>query len=100
MFDSTSRYYSLTVLTHTIAGDDGEPRSIRHAARRFIPDTSAATTLAEHIVIEGERLDNITARTLGDPLLFWRVADTNLSMEPETLCDEAGSRIVISMPSA
>ena len=100
MFDSTSRYYSLTVLTHTITGDDGEPRSIRHASRRFIPDTSAAATLAEHKVIEGERLDNITARTLGDPLLFWRVADSNLSMEPETLCDEAGSRFIISMPSA
>lgn len=100
MFDSTSRYASLAVLTHTVKGDDGEDREIRYASRRFIPDTSAAVTLMEHTVTQGDRLDNITARTLGDPLLFWRVADTNLTLEPETLCDEPGSRVIISLPSA
>ncbi len=54
----------------------------------------------EHTVKEGDRLDNITARTLGDPLLFWRLADSNSSITPETLCDEPGSRITISLPSA
>lgn len=100
MFDSTSRYSSLPVLTHTATGSDGEPRSIRYASRRFIPDTSAGVTLTEHTVRQGDRLDNITARTLGDPVLFWRIADANLSMEPETLCDEPGFRIIISLPSA
>ena len=100
MFDTTSRYSSLAVLTHTATGSDGEPLTIRYAGRRFIPDTSAAVTLAEHTVRQGDRLDNLAARALGDPLLFWRIADANLSMEPETLCDEPGSRIIISLPSA
>ncbi|MDA1273061.1 MAG: LysM domain-containing protein [Verrucomicrobia bacterium] len=100
MFDTTSRYSSLEVRTFAMKGEDGEERSIRYTSRRFIPDTSAGVTLTEHAVTQGDRLDNITARTLGDPLLFWRIADANLSMEPQTLCDEPGSRVIISLPSA
>lgn len=100
MFEPSSRYAALPVFTHTPPGGDGEARTIRYCARRFLPDPAAGTTLMEHVVTQGDRLDNLTARTLGDPLLFWRIADSNLSMEPETFCDEAGSRITISLPSA
>lgn len=100
MFDPNSRYAALEVLTHTATGSDGEPRTLRYCARRFLPDPSAGTPLLEHTVKEGDRLDNLTARTLGDPLLFWRIADANSSLAPETLCDEPGSRITISLPSA
>lgn len=100
MFDPNSRYAAFEVLTHTATGSDGEPRTLRYCARRFLPDPSAGTTLMEHTVTQGDRLDNLTARTLGDPLLFWRIADANSSLAPETLCDEPGSRITISLPSA
>jgi hypothetical protein len=42
----------------------------------------------------------IRYRSLGDPLLFWRIADSNNALVPETLCDEPGTRITISLPSA
>ncbi len=100
MFDLSSRYANLEVLTHTVTGGDGEPRTLRYCARRFLPDPASSLTLLEHTVTQGDRLDNIAARTLGDPLLFWRIADANASIESETLCDEPGSRIVISLPSA
>jgi hypothetical protein len=100
MFDPTSRYANLETLTHTATDSDGEPRTIRYCARRFLPDTSSSVTLMEHVVVQGNRLDNIAARSLGDPLLFWRIADSNNALVPETLCDEPGTRITISLPSA
>ncbi len=99
MFDPISRYAALEVLSHTTTGGGGEPRTLRYCARRFLPDPSAGTTLLEHVVTQGDRLDNLAARTLGDPLLFWRIADSNSAIMPETLCDEPGARIVISLPS-
>ena len=36
-------------------------------------------------VTEGDRLDNITARFLGDPTQFWRVCDANLALLPDEL---------------
>jgi hypothetical protein len=100
MFDAASRYYHLPVLTHTAAGSGAEPRSIRYASRRFLPDPATGTSLTEYSVVQGDRLDNLAARALGDPLLFWRIADANVRLEPETLCDEPRSRVLISLPSA
>jgi nucleoid-associated protein YgaU len=34
-----------------------------------------------------DRLDLIAARTLGDPLLFWRIADANLALDPFDLVE-------------
>jgi nucleoid-associated protein YgaU len=100
MFDATSRYYSLETRTFETADPDGTPRTLRYCERRFLPAVSSGVTLMEHTVREGDRLDNIAARTLGDPLLFWRIADANSGMSPDTLCDEPGARITIAMPSA
>jgi len=71
---------------------------IAYKRRRFIPPTDGQTTLVEHTVTQGERLDNITARYLGDPLQFWRICDANLALDPEELTDETGRTIVITMP--
>jgi hypothetical protein len=99
MFDANSRYANLEVLTHTTTGGDGTPRTIRYCSRRFLPDPAAGLTVLEHPVTQGDRLDTLAARTLGDPLLFWRIADANLSLAPETLCDEPGSRVTIAYPA-
>jgi nucleoid-associated protein YgaU len=54
--------------------------------------------LAEHMVTEGERLDQITARYLGDPEQFWRVADANNAMRPDDLTAEVGRTLRIPLP--
>jgi len=54
--------------------------------------------LQEHTVIEGERLDNITAQHLGDPEQFWRVCDANNAIRPTELTDSPGRRIRITLP--
>jgi hypothetical protein len=98
MFDPTSRYAKLTVKTLTVADPDGQPRDIRYAERRFVPPAAAGTTLVEHSVVQGDRLDRVTAKYLGDSLQFWRVADANETLRPEELTDEIGRMIKIALP--
>ena len=71
---------------------------MRYLKRRFIPSPEGMTTLVEHKVAQGERLDNITARYLGDPTQFWRVADANNVLRPEELTEEIGTLIKIALP--
>ncbi|TAL04520.1 MAG: LysM domain-containing protein [Verrucomicrobia bacterium] len=100
MFDPTSRYAKLAVKTQLVPDPhgDGTPREIRHVERRFLPPAEASAPVVEHAVVEGDRLDNVTAKYLGDPTQFWRVADANTSLRPEELTDEPGSRVVIALP--
>ena len=98
MFDPTSRYYNIEVATLRATGPDGLPRETRYARRRFIPSKDGSTTLLEHTVIQGDRLDNITARYLGDPTQFWLVCDANMVLQPNELTDIVGNVIEIAMP--
>ncbi len=98
MFDPTSRYYNIEVATLTPTNLDGLPREIRYVKRRFIPPRDGATTLLEHTVTQEERLDNITARYLGDPTQYWRVCDANTALQPDALTDTVGNVIEIAMP--
>jgi hypothetical protein len=53
--------------------------------------------LQEHEVTQGDRLDNITHRYLGDPEQFWRLCDANGAMRPEEL-EVPGRRLRITLP--
>ncbi|MCA1553167.1 MAG: LysM domain-containing protein [Chloroflexi bacterium] len=96
MFDTNSRYYKIEQGTLSVSDRDGQPREIRYVRRRFIPPPETMTTLVEHKVLQGERLDNITARYLSDPTLFWRVCDANDVIVPEEL-ETVGRLIRIAM---
>jgi hypothetical protein len=96
MFDQISRYYSLSVATHTVPGPDGAPVEVRYVRRRFIPSAGGETILLEHTFTEGERLDNIAASYLDDPTQFWRVCDANVVLHPEEL-EQVGRVIKIAV---
>ena len=98
MLEPTSRYYNLPTVTLTVIGRDGTPIEVRYLRRRFIPAAEGETTLLEHAVTQGERLDNITARYLGDPTQFWRVCDSNGILCPEEL-EQIGRVIKIALPN-
>ena len=89
MFPVPSRYYSVETARLTLP--DG--REIVYLRRRF-PPRAAAVPLAEHLVTESDRLDNVTAVYLGDPEQFWRVCDANNALRPAEM-EEDGRRIVI-----
>ncbi len=96
MFDPSSRYYNLQTDTLTVSNSGIQPREIRYVRRRFIPRSENATSLLEHTVTEGDRLDNITARYLGDPIQFWRICDANNVLKPEQL-EKIGRILKISL---
>ncbi len=97
MFEPTSRYADISNAQLIIRDSDGRERVIVYKRRRFIPDAEVATTLVEHTVAQGERLDHLTARYLGDPTLFWRVCDANGVLQPAEL-EELGRVVRIALP--
>jgi hypothetical protein len=97
MFDPTSRYASLQTATMSVPDPDDGTREVRYVRRRIIPSAEGATTLVEHTVAQGERLDRITARYAGDPTQFWRICDVNNVLTPEEL-EETGRVVAIAVP--
>ncbi len=99
MFDSKSRYAALPTATINVIDGDGKPREVRYVTRRFLPDPSRMTTLVEHTVAQGERLDHISTKYLGDPLVFWRICDANTVLRPGELIEQPGRVIDIALPN-
>lgn len=93
MFQPTSRYYNLEIAEWT--APDG--RLVRYVRRRFI-SLAPPVVLAEHTVIAGDRLDNVTARRLADAEQFWRVCDANRAERPDELTEQPGRVLIIPMP--
>lgn len=96
MFEYTSRYYALETATHTTP--DG--RVIAYKRRRFLPQGREMPLLVEVTVTQGDRLDLVAARTLGDPEQFWRVCDANDAMNPADLEAEPGRTVRVPVPQA
>ena len=96
MFEPTSRYYDIETAKMTVGGDD-DPRVISYKRRRIIPSGETMTTLGEHTVTQGDRLDNLAARYVGDPEQFWRICDANDVLRPEELTEEIGQIIKIGL---
>jgi hypothetical protein len=91
MFPVTSRYHNI----ETVKVKTADGREIIYLRRRILPQASKSISTMEHTVTQGERLDNITARHLGDPEQFWRLCDANNAMHPDGLTAEIGRRLVI-----
>lgn len=94
LFPPASRYYNIE--TATLETPEG--RTLIHMRRRFVPPPERFSLLQEHVVVQGDRLDNVTARYLGDPEQFWRVCDANAAMRPDELTEEPGRRLRITLP--
>lgn len=93
MIGALSRYANVGVASLEHA--DGT--RVSYLRRRFVPPGDHFVLLVEHRVHEGERLDNITAKYLGDPEQFWRVCDANDAIDPDELTGR-GRTIRITMP--
>jgi hypothetical protein len=99
MFDTRSRYYAIPTGTVQATQPDGTTEPIVYARRRFLSSPQAMSALLQYTVREGDRLDNITAATIGDPLQFWRVCDGNLTFDPESLV-VTGRVITVALPTS
>jgi len=93
IFPPTSRYHGIEMATL----ETSNGKIIIHIRRRFCPSPERFALLQEHVVVQGDRLDNITAKYLGDPEQFWRICDANAAMRPDKLTEIIGRRIRITL---
>lgn len=96
MFEPTSRYAELETLRRETPGG----RVIAYQRRRFLPRGDEMPLLVEVTVSEGERLDRIAHRTLGDPEQYWRICDASDAMNPADLTARPGEKIRVPVPQA
>jgi hypothetical protein len=89
----TSRYYNLPL--GTLTGADGEQTV--YLTRRFVPPSGGFALLHAHVVSDGERIDLIAARELGDAESYWRICDANDAMAPAALV-AVGRTLRITLP--
>jgi nucleoid-associated protein YgaU len=89
-----SRYRGVGVATLEREGAD----PIAYLRRRLVPAPERFSVVQEHAVVEGDRLDVLAARYLGDPELYWRLADANGVLRPDELVEEPGRKIAITLP--
>jgi hypothetical protein len=93
-FPSNSRYAATETAKHTLP--DG--REVAYLRRRLLPSPENFALLQEHFVVEGDRLDVLTAHYIGDPEQFWRICDANAVMHPDELASAIGNVIRITLP--
>ena len=94
VYPITSRYYGIQTKEFTLPGGE----QIAYLGRRFAPPPERFELLQYHTVVEGDRLDNVTARYLGDPEQFWRLADANRAMHPDDLTVTIGQKLRVTLP--
>ena len=94
MFEHTSRYYKIKEAAYTTP----KGKQIIYKCRRFLPRGENIPALGEVPVIEGDRPDLVTFRSLGDPEQFWRICDANDALNPFELTHTAGRKLKVPNP--
>lgn len=94
LFAPNSRYYGLP--TRTFVTADGH--MVPYVSRRFVPSADRFALLKEHVVAQGDRLDNIAAKYFGDPEQYWRLCDASNAIRPDELIDTVGRSLRITLP--
>ncbi len=94
--DPSSRYLGTPI--EMLTRPDGT--QVAYLQRRIVPQPQIYTSVQNYVVVDGDRLDNLAAKFLGDPILFWMICDANGVSDPESLTAEIGRTILIPMASA
>lgn len=94
-FPPTSRYAGVAV--DAFDRGDGSP-PVPYLRRRLCPPPERLALLYEVGVVEGDRRDLLAARHLGDPELWWRLADANGVLDPRDLTAVPGRRLRVTLP--
>lgn len=93
-FAPNSRYNGVATLE--TVGPGGRP--IAYLARRFITAPDDLVVVREVVVVQGDRLDLLAARLIGDPEQWWKIADANPTLRPDELTDAPGQVLRIVAP--
>jgi nucleoid-associated protein YgaU len=91
-----SRYYGAAIEDLTLP--DGT--DVKYLGRRIIPQPSVYTATTTYVVSDGDRLDNLAQKFLGDPTLYWMICDANGATDPDELTTQTGQTIVIPVAAS
>lgn len=93
-YPPTSRYSGVATTTYPTPNG----ATLTYLERRFLPQSDELAQLTQHRVALGDRLDNIAADYLGDPLQFWQICDANDAVNPDDLTATVGALLRITLP--
>lgn len=93
-YSPNSRYAGLGIDRLELPGQG----HVVYLRRRWLPMGADLAEIERYVVEEGDRLDLIAARRLGDPEAWWRVADANDALIPAEL-EEPGDMLRITLPA-
>ncbi len=91
----SSRYYGAQIKSYTLP--NGTP--VNYLARRIVPRASTYTSVQNYVIVDGDRLDNLANKFLGNPILYWMVCDANTVTDPDELTAQVGTTIVVPVAS-
>jgi nucleoid-associated protein YgaU len=91
MFARGSRYEAVPEALYV----DASGREVPYKLLRLLPPPPV--TVQTHLVVDGDRLDLLAHRYLGDPELFWRICDANRALRAEELTRETGRLLGIPL---
>jgi hypothetical protein len=94
MFEPNSRY----TRTEVAEFERSDGRKVAYLRRRFLPRGESLQSLVDVSVAQGDRLDLIAARTIGDAEQFWRICDANDAMDPFELTAQTGRMLKVPLP--
>ena len=95
-FEPSSRYAGAEVRAHD-PGDGSPP--VPYVGRRLVPDPSQHELLEEVTVTDGDRRDLLADRHVGDPAMWWLLADANGAIDPRELTEQPGRHLRITGPA-
>lgn len=82
MFDDNSRY----IKSDQYIMQDKRGRNVKVVAT---PAAPVQSILGYHLLKQGQRLDHLANKYLGNPAGFWKIAETNDAMLAETLSERS-----------
>jgi hypothetical protein len=95
-FPTDSRYHGFGVQQYIAPNGQVIP----YLTRRIVPQPGAPNyaIINQYVVKQGDRLDLIAAKFLGDPLMAWLICDANGAMKPQDLIATPGRVLAITLP--
>lgn len=69
--------------------------SVAYLGRTLLPLPSTLKAQSSYTIQAGDRLDNLSYKLLGDPLLYWMLLEANGISDPAMLCAVAGRKIIV-----
>jgi hypothetical protein len=90
-----SRYYGAQIEDYTLP--DGTP--VKYLARRILPQPDIYASVQNYVIVDSDRLDNLAAKFLRDPILYWMICDANGATDPDELTSQVGRTILIPLAS-